>query len=63
MRRPVEVKLVADQYIGRFFKHERNGRGWAQVHQIGNSGVAEDVADMLEKLGHKVVREFVEEDD
>jgi hypothetical protein len=62
MRKPVEVKLVADNYIGEFYRHQRNGKGWVKFHQIGNSGVAEDVANMLEELGHKVVREYIEEE-
>jgi hypothetical protein len=63
MSKPVEVKLVADRYIGEFYKRGRNGHGWEKFHQIGNAGVAEDVASMLEKLGHKVEREWVEEED
>ena len=47
------LKLEVNRYIGIFYK--RNSRGqWRKFWQIGNAGVAENIAALLVKLGYKV---------
>jgi hypothetical protein len=53
-----DVRLKVNEYVGVFDnrvygKVYRTGR-WRKFAQIGNAGVALDVAEMLRKLGHKV---------
>jgi hypothetical protein len=57
------VRLEVDEYIGIFKRYGRNGRGWKKFHQIGNAGVALDVAEMLRELGHDVeIEEYTVEE-
>ncbi len=59
MRRPsVQIQLRFDNYIGRFYRKDKNGR-WYKFHQIGNTNVAMDVAGLLIKLGCEV--DFISE--
>lgn len=56
-----ELKLVADNYVGVFYKRTKDGK-WRKFDTVGNSGVASSFASMLERLGHKVTYEWLEED-
>jgi len=47
------IKLIVDEYIGRLYKQNKRG-AWRKFWQIGNAGIALDIADLLRKLGHKV---------
>lgn len=62
MTKPKIVKLVIDNYICEVYVHKRNGRQWTKIDQIGNAGVGEHFGDILEKLNHKVIREYIGED-
>lgn len=53
-----KVQLHFNDYVGRFYRQDKNGH-WYKFHQIGNTGVAFDVADMLMKMGIDV--EFISE--
>jgi len=48
-----DVQFRFDDYSGRFYRKDKNGQ-WYKFHQIGNAGVASDVAGLLIKLGHRV---------
>lgn len=53
MATAVKVRLVLDRYSGEFYKLTRR-RKWRKFDSIGNAGVAEGVAQLLMKLGHKL---------
>lgn len=60
MRQPShKVQLRCNRYVGRFYRMDKRGR-WYKFHQIGNVGVAMDVAGLLIKLGCAV--EFIDEE-
>jgi hypothetical protein len=49
----MKVRLLLDEYCGRFQKKDSAGR-WYKFAQMGNAGVALDIAGILRKLGHDV---------
>lgn len=54
-----KIKLVyLDNYVAQFYRQDRAGR-WRKFEFIGNCGVAAQIAEMLQRLGHTV--EIVEE--
>jgi len=43
------LRLVVNEYIGVFSKQDKRGH-WRKFWQIGNAGVALDIANMLRRL-------------
>lgn len=48
-----KIELRFNEYIGHFYRADKRGR-MRKFFTMGNTGIAIDVAQMLEKLGHKV---------
>jgi len=60
MRGRPDVLLVINNYIGVFYKRDKNGH-WRKFHQIGNAEISLHVASLIRKLNIKVtIREVIE---
>lgn len=58
----VDVQAHITRYWGEFKKRDRRGR-WRKFGHIGNAGIAEDFANLLKKLNHRVKIYYSDLDD
>jgi hypothetical protein len=49
----VRLQLTVDNYVGVFRRRDKAGR-WRKFWQVGNGGMALEIADLLKLLGHVV---------
>jgi len=54
-----DIELRANQYTGTFYKRTKNGN-WRKFETIGNTGVAEQFGNMLQRLGFCVTVRYYE---